>query len=661
MNITPIARLVFDEESVSQAWLAKMQAALGDTPFLVELPALEALVRQRYSEDPKAFDGYSRLAYYLLSKDEDLQTALRLFDLDAIGKRQTWFQQLRHAECTAATGNLDRALAMVKKVYAAYPEAVNGHASIAWHLRHKAELLPSPYSCAKRDLTDNRIGAGFMLNVAELAMAEDLVNDATQLIEQAYVANPSLTDGYARCAWLHYWPNKEYAKLIGWMEKDHAAGKLSPSHLLNLALAYAASGAIEKAWPLVEQAYSANPFLTDGYARCAWLHYWPNKEHAKLIGWMEKDLAAGKLSPPHLLNLALAYAASGAIEKATPLVEDAYARDITLTDGFTKLAVAIYTPSHAFDAVFRLHARDIALNRLTDQGRHLMDTLRDRQIVHLSARVNALEQLAERVSNLENESTFMMNAMFPVPLKGGLNGVDEWLENAKDKHKGQRCFILATGPSLNKIDLSKLHDEILFGVNGTYKLSDVHLTYFTYVSNWYWKHHVEGIRSVRCERRFIPGNLSELASSVPTSWLNVFTPRYFTGDRQPLPVPSHFSVEPGKYIFSGGTVLYLCFQLAFYMGFKEIILLGVDHSYGKEDVEAKQHGGTIIKLVGADTAHFDKDYVPDNIAYHVDLDAMERGYEIVCKVFTNDGRRVLNASPGTHLTTFPVVSYNDLF
>ena len=30
----------------------------------------------------------------------------------------------------------------------------------------------------------------------------------------------------------------------------------------------------------------------------------------------------------------------------------------------------------------------------------------------------------------------------------------------RDKHKGKRCFIVATGSSLNKLDLSLLQDEI---------------------------------------------------------------------------------------------------------------------------------------------------------------------------------------------------------
>lgn len=35
----------------------------------------------------------------------------------------------------------------------------------------------------------------------------------------------------------------------------------------------------------------------------------------------------------------------------------------------------------------------------------------------------------------------------------------------KDKHKGERCFILANGPSTNQLDFSKLANEITFTVN----------------------------------------------------------------------------------------------------------------------------------------------------------------------------------------------------
>lgn len=240
---------------------------------------------------------------------------------------------------------------------------------------------------------------------------------------------------------------------------------------------------------------------------------------------------------------------------------------------------------------------------------------------------------------------------------------DEWLRSAKNKHEGERCFILATGPSLSNVDLTRLKGEICFGVNGIYKLAhEIDIAYFVYVSNWYWKHHCDGLKNVPCTRRFIPRSIPELASDRPTTWLNTIDPKYYSRHRGELPVPAGFSFHPDRYIFAGGTVLFLCLQLAYYMGFKTVITLGLDHSYRKqEDHLAKQHGGYMHAVNYQDTAHFDKEYVPGGIAYHVDLAAMERGYEIANNAFLKDGRAILNASPGTHLDTFEKVAYGSLF
>jgi len=42
------------------------------------------------------------------------------------------------------------------------------------------------------------------------------------------------------------------------------------------------------------------------------------------------------------------------------------------------------------------------------------------------------------------------------------------LQQFRDKHKGERCFIIGNGPSLRNTDISLLEDEITFGVNGIF-------------------------------------------------------------------------------------------------------------------------------------------------------------------------------------------------
>ena len=51
------------------------------------------------------------------------------------------------------------------------------------------------------------------------------------------------------------------------------------------------------------------------------------------------------------------------------------------------------------------------------------------------------------------------------------------LYTLKDKHKNERCFIVATGESLRYTDLHSIEDATLFGLNRAYLYSDIHFDY----------------------------------------------------------------------------------------------------------------------------------------------------------------------------------------
>lgn len=241
--------------------------------------------------------------------------------------------------------------------------------------------------------------------------------------------------------------------------------------------------------------------------------------------------------------------------------------------------------------------------------------------------------------------------------------IDSWLSQNKNIHTGERCFILATGPSLNKLDLSKIKDEYTIGVNGIYKIAHkIDLKYFIYVSNWYWKNHVEGLKSFKCSRKFIPANLKkDLKSDNPTSWINVLLPKYYNKFGYQLTVPSFFSKQPHEYFTAGGSVIFLALQLAYHLGFNEIIIIGLDHTYRKDDHKRLKHGGYSYSTKEGDNAHYDKDYNPKDIYVPVDLQAMENAYCLAKNIFEEDNRSIINASPGTMLDTFEKIDYNDLF
>ena len=253
---------------------------------------------------------------------------------------------------------------------------------------------------------------------------------------------------------------------------------------------------------------------------------------------------------------------------------------------------------------------------------------------------------------------FLNRCRYPFELLGD---ADPWLANAYNLHKGERCFILGNGPSLRNTDPGRLRGEVTFGVNGIYLVDGFAPTYYVTISATFWKHHIEEIRNVRCIRRFIPLDCrGPLESDVPTSWLNYRRPAYFSKHGESLPVPAYFSKRPDKIVQGGGTVLFVCLQLAYYMGFKTAVILGVDHDYGQLEGKAVQTD-TGIRFESTGRTHFCDNYHAKGEQFYVDYAAMERAYALSRKTFEESGRVILNATPGSKLETYRKVDYTSLF
>lgn len=238
---------------------------------------------------------------------------------------------------------------------------------------------------------------------------------------------------------------------------------------------------------------------------------------------------------------------------------------------------------------------------------------------------------------------------------------DPWLRRAKNRHSGERCFVLGNGPSLNQIDISRLAGEVTFGVNGVYLLEGFTPTYYVTISATFWRHHMDEIRNVACSRRFLTTDMRELESDVPTSWMQSQRPVYASRFGVPLPVPLCFSRWPDRRVQTGGTVLFVCLQLAFHMGFSKAIILGVDHDYGPAQPAADKKWGRGTVLESSGETHFSGGYHSAGELFHVDLEAMERAYELSRDAFALSGRSLVNASPGTKLELIPKASFEALF
>ncbi|MBU0510404.1 MAG: hypothetical protein KJ638_01725, partial [Chloroflexi bacterium] len=110
-------------------------------------------------------------------------------------------------------------------------------------------------------------------------------------------------------------------------------------------------------------------------------------------------------------------------------------------------------------------------------------------------------------------------------------------------------------------------------------------------------------------------------------------------------------------LWEGGTVTYVCLQLAFYMGFEQAILIGVDHSFASQG-----EPNTTVTSNGDDPDHFDGRYFGKGFRWQLpDLASSEAGYRMAQQAYESAGREVVDATVGGKLQIFPKVEYGTLF
>jgi len=219
----------------------------------------------------------------------------------------------------------------------------------------------------------------------------------------------------------------------------------------------------------------------------------------------------------------------------------------------------------------------------------------------------------------------------------------------RDIHRGESCFIIGNGPSLNKMDLSLLKGRHTFGLNKIHLLlerCDLDLSYHVAVNALVIEQSIRNIEALDC-----PSFLSFGAARTLTRGFDhihmLATNGYFQA-------PYTFHTDPLHPICEGYTVTFVALQLAFFMGFKNVFLIGVDHNFkAAGNPNEEQH------LAGQDANHFDPRYF-SNMNWHLpDLEASELSYNLARFFYHRDGRQVLDATVGGKLQVFPKIAYED--
>ena len=237
------------------------------------------------------------------------------------------------------------------------------------------------------------------------------------------------------------------------------------------------------------------------------------------------------------------------------------------------------------------------------------------------------------------------NALWQVGDSGGRNR--EHLRQFHNKHQGQRCFIIGNGPSLKKMDLSPLRHEYTFGLNRIYLLfGKLGFTTTYYVS----------INALVIEQ--FGRDIQELATTKFISWAGR---KWVSATPDLMFVPTvqyaEFFTDISQGVGEGSTVTYAAMQIAYYMGFEQVILIGVDHSFA---TKGKPH--TTVVSEDDDPNHFDPKYFSKGVRWQLpDLPASEVAYRIAKERFEQTGREIVDATVDGELRVFRKIDYHSLF
>ncbi|HEX9796608.1 MAG TPA: 6-hydroxymethylpterin diphosphokinase MptE-like protein [Anaerolineales bacterium] len=221
------------------------------------------------------------------------------------------------------------------------------------------------------------------------------------------------------------------------------------------------------------------------------------------------------------------------------------------------------------------------------------------------------------------------------------------LRELKGAHAGERCFIMGNGPSLAKMDLSMLANEVTFGMNRIYLLFPElswRPSYYVAVNSLVIEQCADEIKALTMPK-FVTWRARRWMLEDPTV---VFLDTDYTD-------PPTFSRDVSGRVFEGSTVTYVALQLAYHLGFRQVILIGVDHIF-----RTTGPPNVTITSQGDDRDHFATGYFGQGFRWQLpDLAASERAYQMARQAFEADGRQVLDATVGGKLTVFPKVSFAD--
>lgn len=221
----------------------------------------------------------------------------------------------------------------------------------------------------------------------------------------------------------------------------------------------------------------------------------------------------------------------------------------------------------------------------------------------------------------------------------------------KDCHIGKRAWIIGNGPSVRYADLAAIpKDDVVFTFNRFYLSYDDHPLREDYV--------------VSADTLMIQDFGQEMID------MAVGTP-IFCGAAEQMEIlegvhivvrPGRtflplFSLDPAQFVGVGGSSVFVALQMAWHMGIREVALYGIDYSFSLTLTRDPRYP---FPVAFDDDNHFIKSYRSAKPWCPPTWRDISAGFLNARVAYEMTGGRIVNATRGGKLETFPRVAFEDL-
>ena len=241
-----------------------------------------------------------------------------------------------------------------------------------------------------------------------------------------------------------------------------------------------------------------------------------------------------------------------------------------------------------------------------------------------------------------------------------MDASSQQLREMKDKYKGEDCFLIGLGPSLNKTDLNLINGKRIFGANSLYLFADtlnLNPQFYGLSDGRFFDLYGDDV--LRIDSQLF------LTRYLEIQYLRRYEYYSKIVKREPIlvwsllpemPVSKRFSKDMSEGIYGGWSVIIdLGLQLAYHLGFQRAILIGCDCSRDPETGGHFYDRQEFVNLIPTCV----RTGIETGPSWQPNTKQMIPSYQVCKQAWEEDGREIINATVGGSLEVFKRMMLED--